>query len=142
MLNNTLDDLIELQDAAIKDILNTKTRFFLSRESKQWFEEIDGKLLSSIETTDSNDLLVDSLFKNLIAPHISAADFGKSLSSVVSNGQLLDPVFLNLSTVSSMYEPLVELGGDTSYVMEPDRRMLDAELECACKWEEIEKYSD
>ena len=34
MLNNTLDDLIELQDGAIKDILNTKTRFFLSRESK------------------------------------------------------------------------------------------------------------
>ena len=59
MLNNTLADLIELQDGAIKDILNTKTRFFLSRESKQWFEEIDGKLLSSIETTDANDLLVD-----------------------------------------------------------------------------------
>ena len=34
MLNNTLDDLIKLQDDAIKDILNTKTRFFLSRESK------------------------------------------------------------------------------------------------------------
>ena len=34
MLNNTLDDLIELQDYAIKDILNTKTRFFFSRESK------------------------------------------------------------------------------------------------------------
>ena len=59
MLNNTLDDLIKLQDDAIKDILNTKTRFFLSRESKQWLEEIDGKLLSSIETTDANDLLVD-----------------------------------------------------------------------------------
>lgn len=111
MLNNTLDDIIELQDDAKKDILNTKTRFFLSRESKEWFESIDGKLLSSIETTDSNDLLTDSLFKNLIAPHIAAADFGKHLSSVVSNGQLLDPVFLNLSTVSSMYEPLVELGG-------------------------------
>ena len=26
--------------------------------------------------------------------------------------------------------------------MEPDRRILDAELQCACKWEEIEKYSD
>ena len=107
MLNNTLDDIIELQDDAKKDILNTRTRFFLSRESKEWFESIDGKLLSSIETTDSNDLLVDNLFKNIIAPHIAAADFGSSLSSVVSNGQLLDPVFLNLSTVSSMYEPLV-----------------------------------
>ena len=59
MLNNTLDDIIELQDDAKKDILNTRTRFFLSRESKEWFESIDGKLLSSIETTDSNDLLVD-----------------------------------------------------------------------------------
>ena len=49
---------------------------------------------------------------------------------------------MNLSTVSSMYEPLVQLGGDTSYMMEPDRRLLDAELECACKWEETEKYSD
>lgn len=27
-------------------------------------------------------------------------------------------------------------------MMEPDRRLLDAELKCACKWEEIEKYSD
>ena len=107
MLNNTLDDIIELQDDAKANILNTKTRFFLSRESKEWFESIDGKLLSSIETTDSNDLLTDSLFENIIAPHIAAADFGSSLSSVVSNGQLLDPVFLNLSTVSSMYEPLV-----------------------------------
>ena len=106
-LNNTLDDVIELQDDAVKDILNTRTRFFLSRESKQWFDEIDGKLLSTIYTTDSNDLLTDSLFANIIAPHIAAADFGKHLSSVVSNGQLLDPVFLNLSTVSSMYEPLV-----------------------------------
>lgn len=88
-------------------MMNTKSRFFLSRESKQWFNEVDGKLLSSIETTDQNDLLTDSLFKNIIAPHIAAADFGSSLSSVVSNGQLLDPVFLNLSTVSSMYEPLV-----------------------------------
>ena len=34
MLNNTLDDLIELQDGAKANILNTKTRFFLSRESK------------------------------------------------------------------------------------------------------------
>ena len=59
MLNNTLDDIIELQDDAKANILNTKTRFFLSRESKEWLESIDGKLLSSIETTDSNDLLTD-----------------------------------------------------------------------------------
>ena len=59
MLNNTLDDIIELQDDAKANILNTRTRFFLSRESKEWLESIDGKLLSSIETTDSNDLLVD-----------------------------------------------------------------------------------
>ena len=59
MLNNTLQQVIELQDDAKKDILNTRTRFFLSRESKAWFNEIDGRLLSSIETSDSNDLLVD-----------------------------------------------------------------------------------
>lgn len=27
-------------------------------------------------------------------------------------------------------------------MMEPDRRLLDAELECACRWQETEKYSD
>ena len=59
MLNNTLDDIIELQDDAKANILNTRTRFFLSRESKEWLESIDGKLLSTIYTNDSNDLLVD-----------------------------------------------------------------------------------
>ena len=58
-LNDTLDDVIELQDDAKKDILNTRSRFFLSRESKDWFESASGRLLSSIETSDSNDLLVD-----------------------------------------------------------------------------------
>ena len=58
-LENTLADVIELHDDAKKDILNTRTRFFLSRESKTWFDEIDGKLLSTIYTNDSNDLLVD-----------------------------------------------------------------------------------
>ena len=62
MLNNTLDEVMKLQDDAKKDMMNTKSRFFLSRESKQWFNEVDGKLLSSIETTDQNDLLTDSLF--------------------------------------------------------------------------------
>ena len=107
MLNNTLDDLIELQDGAMKDILNTKTRFFLSRESKAWLDSIDGKLLSTIETSSSLDLLPDEVFAKLLAPHLSAADFTAYLSSIVSNGTFLDPVFLNLSTVSSMYEPLV-----------------------------------
>ena len=59
MLNNTLADVIELHDDAKTDILNTRTRFFLSRESKEWLNEIDGKLLSTIYTNDSNDLLVD-----------------------------------------------------------------------------------
>ena len=27
-------------------------------------------------------------------------------------------------------------------MMEPDRRLLDTELECACSWQETEKYSD
>lgn len=58
-LNNTLADVMELQDDAKKDILNTKSRFFLSKESKEWFESTAGRLLSSIETSDSNDLLVD-----------------------------------------------------------------------------------
>lgn len=62
MLNDTLDDLIELHDNAKTNAMNTKTRFFLSRESKKWFDEVDGKLLSSIETTGQNDLLTDSLF--------------------------------------------------------------------------------
>lgn len=62
MLNNTLDDVMKLHDDAKTNAMNTKSRFFLSRESKAWFNEVDGKLLSSIETTDQNDLLVDSLF--------------------------------------------------------------------------------
>ena len=58
-LNDTLDDVMELQDNAKADMLNTRSRFFLSRESKEWFESEAGRLLSSIETSDSNDLLVD-----------------------------------------------------------------------------------
>ena len=88
-------------------MLAARNRFFLSRESKAWLDSIDGKLLSTIETSSSLDLLPDEIFKKLLAPHISAADFSTHLSNVVSNGTLLDPVFLNLSTVSSMYEPLV-----------------------------------
>lgn len=88
-------------------MLDARNRFFLSRESKAWLDSIDGKLLSTIETSSSLDLLPDEIFTKLLAPHISAADFATYLSNVVSNGTLLDPVFLNLSTVSSMYEPLV-----------------------------------
>ena len=58
-LNDTLDDVMELQDNAKADMLNTRSRFFLSKESKEWFESAAGRLLSSIETSDSNDLLVD-----------------------------------------------------------------------------------
>ena len=88
-------------------MLAARNRFFLSRESKDWLDSIDGKLLSTIETSSSLDLLPDEIFAKLLAPHLSAADFSTYLSNVVSDGTLLDPVFLNLSTVSSMYEPLV-----------------------------------
>lgn len=59
MLNDTLDDVMKLHDDAKTDMMNTKSRFFLSRESKEWFESTAGRLLSSIKTSDSNDLLVD-----------------------------------------------------------------------------------
>ena len=39
---------MELHDRAKKDVLNTKSRFFLSRESKAWLDGLDGTLLSSI----------------------------------------------------------------------------------------------
>ena len=55
--------------------MNTKSRFFLSRESKEWLDSIDGKLLSSIYTTNDLDIHVDDLFNELIVSHISAADF-------------------------------------------------------------------
>ena len=141
-LNDTMRQVMDLHDQAKKDVMNTKSRFFLSMESKARLDGLDGKLLSSIQTSSELDLQTDELFKKLIAPRIQAADFGSYLSGVVSNGELIDPVFMNLSSVSSMYEPLAGLGGQTSYVMEPDRRLLDADLECACRWEETEKYSD
>lgn len=55
--------------------MNTKSRFFLSRESKEWLDSIDGKLLSSIYTTNDLDMPPDDLFTELIVSHISAADF-------------------------------------------------------------------
>lgn len=47
-LNDTMQQVMDLHDRAKNDVLNTKSRFFLSRESKAWFEGINGTLLSSI----------------------------------------------------------------------------------------------
>ena len=47
-LDDTMDDVMELHDRAKKDVLNTRTRFFLSRESKAWLDGLDGTPLSSI----------------------------------------------------------------------------------------------
>ena len=75
MLNNTLDDIMKLHDDAKTDMMNTKSRFFLSRESKEWLDSIDGKLLSSIYAINDLDMPADDLFTELIGPNISAADF-------------------------------------------------------------------
>ena len=75
MLNDTLDDVMKLHDDAKADMMNTKSRFFLSRESKKWLDSIDGKLLSSIYATNDLDMLADDLFNELIVSHISVADF-------------------------------------------------------------------
>ena len=76
----------------------------------------------------------------LIAPHISAADFSP-LSAVLSDSASLD-IFLDLSAVSSMYEPLVALGEGTSLIMEPGSKLLEAQLQCAGHWDEVEKNTD
>lgn len=47
-LNDTLQQIMELHDRAKKDMLNTRSRFFVSRESMAWLEGINGTLLSSI----------------------------------------------------------------------------------------------
>lgn len=47
-LDSTLDDIVELHDQAKKDVMNTGSRFFLSRESKAWLDGINGTLLSSV----------------------------------------------------------------------------------------------
>ena len=39
---------MELHDDAKKDVLNTKSRFFISMESKAWLDGLDGTLLSSV----------------------------------------------------------------------------------------------
>lgn len=43
-----MQQVMELHEDAKKNILNTNSRFLLSRESKAWFDGINGKLLSSI----------------------------------------------------------------------------------------------
>lgn len=84
-LGNTLQAVMELQDRACRDVMDTSDRFFLSRESNQWLKSLDGTLLSTVQTSSSLDLTPDALFRQLVAPHISAADFGKSLSGVVQD---------------------------------------------------------
>ena len=61
-LNDTLDDVMKLHDNAKTDMMNTKSRFFLSRESKKWLDSIDGKLLSSIYATNDLDMPAADLF--------------------------------------------------------------------------------
>ena len=43
-----MQQVIYLHDQAKKDMLNTSSRFFLSRESKAWLDGINGTLLSSV----------------------------------------------------------------------------------------------
>lgn len=47
-LDNTMQQVIYLHDRAKKDVLNTGSRFFLSRESKAWLDGLNGTLLSSV----------------------------------------------------------------------------------------------
>lgn len=78
----------------------------MSRESSEWLKSLDGSLLSTIYTSSTADLGTSELFNGLIAPHISAADF-TALSAVLSSQSSYDWTFMDLSCVSSMYEPLV-----------------------------------
>ena len=48
--------------------------------------------------------------------------------------------FLELSTVSSMYEPLVQLG-ETTLMMQPDDRLL-YDLQCNGHWDKVETNTD
>ena len=86
------------------------------------------------------DLDPNQLFKNLVASHISAADFTTSLSAILSDSSDPGFAFLELSTVSSMYEPLVQLG-ETTLMMKPDDRLL-YDLQCNGHWDETEKNTD
>lgn len=105
-LRSTLDGVMRLQARARESLMSPTSRFFLSRESNEWLNSLDGSLLSTICTSSTIDLGTSELFSNLIAPHISAADF-TALSAVLSSQGSYDWTFMNLSSVSSMYEPLV-----------------------------------
>ena len=139
-LKNTLNAVMRLQDKASKDLLNTSQRFFLSRQSNEWLNSINGTLLSTIQTSSEADLQPNELFKNLVATHISAADFTTSLSAVLSDSSDQGFAFLELSTVSSMYEPLVQLG-ETTFMMKPDDRLL-YDLQCNGHWDSVETNTD
>ena len=139
-LKRTLNDVMRLQDRASKDLFDTSQRFFLSRQSNEWLNSIDGTLLSTIQTSSEADLYPDELFKNLVAANISAADFTTSLSAILSDSSDLGFAFLELSTVSSMYEPLVQLD-KTIFMMKPDDRLL-YDLQCNGHWDETEKNTD
>lgn len=139
-LKNTLNAVLELQDRARRDITDATSRFFLSRQSNEWLNRINGTLLSTIQTSSEADLYPDELFKNLVASHISAADFTTSLSAILSNSSDPGFAFLELSTVSSMYEPLVQLG-ETTLMMQPNDRLL-YDLQCAGHWDSVETNTD
>ena len=139
-LKRTLNDVLDLQDSASKDLFNTSQRFLLSRQSNEWLNSIDGTLLSTIQTSSDADLYPDELFKKLVASNISAADFTTSLSAILSDSSDPGFAFLELSTVSSMYEPLVQLG-ETTLMMKPEDRLL-YDLQCNGHWDETEKNTD
>lgn len=139
-LKNTLNAVLELQDRASKDLFNTSQRFFLSRQSNEWLNRINGTLLSTIQTSTDTDLDPNQLFKNLVASNISAADFTTSLSAILSDSSDPGFAFLELSTVSSMYEPLVQLG-ETTFMMKPDDRLL-YDLQCNGHWDKVETNTD
>ena len=139
-LKNTLNAVLELQDKASKDLFNTSQRFFLSRQSNEWLNSINGTLLSTIQTSSEADLYPNELFKNLVASNISAADFTTSLSAILSDSSDQGFYFLELSTVSSMYEPLVQLG-ETTFMMKPDDRLL-YDLQCNGHWDSVETNTD
>lgn len=133
-LKSTLNAMLELQEDA-RDLMQPSYRFFLDKDSANWLQQLDGTLLSSIQTSSTLDLLDNVLFNTLIAPHLSAADFS-SLSNVLS-----DSMFLDLSSMSSMYKPLVQLD-KTSILMRPYFQSLDRTLQCNGHWDSVEKTTD
>lgn len=47
-LKLTLDDMLRLQERARADLMRPSYRFFLSKESNEWLNSLDGSLLSTI----------------------------------------------------------------------------------------------